>query len=472
VSLKDGQSSAAGPASVFQYVDTSSSAGSPAITGVVPSAGSEAAPAPVTILGGDFDGATSVTFGGLAAAAFRVLSDSEISATPPAYSPHLACVALPDSGAYHGESATNDICQVQVLVHDAHGSSAAGKILPAFEGTQTFQQDGALEPPPGCGCEIYPAPSEYDYAPSPQITSVSTSEGPAKLLSERGGTLLTIHGSGLGRFTFDYTSFGAPQLESSIDLVSPAYISGTEIQIEAPALYEFEEEPSQTPQDAELTVRTAAGTSPPASVTYAGVPRVTSVTTPGSSTRLNGISGAPDTGGTAIALEGKGLAGQVERIDFGVKEGFSEGTQYSLTEEGPTRLTTQTVSENPSLVPVEACTVSGCSAAVAKAELYLYPPGQPLVEELSPSAGKAAGGTKVLIRGRNLACPLAVHFGKKAARSFGPTEPEPCDLPTGGVEAVSPPAGAGSEVPVTVTTWESYFTGTGDGPSTALFTYR
>ncbi len=470
VSLRDGESSAAGPASVFHYVDSGAQGALPSITGVVPTGGSETAPAPVTILGGDFESAASVTFGGVAAAGFHIISDSEISVTPPAYSSHTACVALPSSGVYAGENASNDICQVQVLVHGTNGSSAAAKILPAFEGTQTFQQDGALEAPAGCGCEVYPAPSEYDYAPSPKITSISTSEGPARMAREQGGTLVTIHGSGLGRFVYDYTSFGEPQLESSIDLVSPAYLSGTEIQIEAPGLPGFEEQPSQGPETVPLTVRTAAGTSTALSVAYAGVPRLTSVTTPGNPARLNGLSGAADTGGTPVVLKGKGLAGQIEYVRFGVLEAFSEGTQYSLTEEGDTRLSAETVSQDPSLVGVEACTVSGCSAPASGAELYLYPPGQPTVEELSPPSGKAAGGTKVTIRGRNLACPLEVSFGKKQAK-FTP-EPNPCDLPTSSVEAVSPPGSAKTEVPVTVGTWESYFTGTADGPSKALFTYR
>jgi hypothetical protein len=42
---------------------------------------------------------------------------------------------------------------------------------------------------------------------------------------------------------------------------------------------------------------------------------------------------------------------------------------------------------------------------------------------------------------------------------------------TTSVDAVSPPGADGSKVPVTVTTLESYFTGTGDAPNTTLFTY-
>jgi hypothetical protein len=292
------------------------------------------------------------------------------------------------------------------------------------------------------------------------------------MASEKGGTLVTIHGSGLSRFTFDYTSFGEPQLESSADLVPPAYITGTEIQIQAPGLPGYEEAPTVQAQSLPLTVRTLAGSSAPASVEYAGVPRVSAVLNLANTTRLNGTAGAPDTGGTPIMLRGRGLEGQVAFLHFGAEEGYSDGTQYTLTEEGEDRLGAQTVAENPALVQVEACTVTGCSPASAGAQLYLYPPGQPLVEELSPASGKSAGGTKVLIRGQNLACPVGVSFGKKAAQSFEATEPGPCDLPTSSVEAVSPAGTRGSEVPVTVTTWESYFTGSGDAPTKALFTYK
>ena len=93
-----------------------------------------------------------------------------------------------------------------MVVHDTAGASATAQILAPFEGYPVFEQDGGLEAPLGCGCEIYPASTEYDYAPAPTITSVSTSQGPSSLASETGGTLVTVRGSGLSRFTFDYSS--------------------------------------------------------------------------------------------------------------------------------------------------------------------------------------------------------------------------------------------------------------------------
>jgi hypothetical protein len=477
VTLNDGQSSATGPAAVFQYVDTASSTPVPSITGLLPTGGSESAPQPVTILGSDFQDARSVSFGGVAAASFKVLSGSQIRATPPPYSPATACSALPTNGPYAGENAGNDICQVQVVVHGSAGASATAAILPPDEGAAAYQQDGALVPPPGCGCEVYPVPTEYDYAPAPTISSVSTSSGPASLADERGGTLLTIRGAGLDRFTFLYGDFGNPALESSMFggaapyTQSPPYITGTEIQVEAPALIEAEEAPSVEPVSLPLSVRTLAGSSPQAAVQYAGVPTVSAVQNAASAVRLNGRSGAADTGGTPIVIEGKGLSGQVAFVRFQAAEGLSEGTQRALAVRSAAELETATVSEDPGLVDVEACTASGCSAPSPGDQLYLYSPGRPVVESLHPRSGSAAGATKVLIGGANLGCALGVQFGANAAPAVSNV---PSVLACGDpseLEATSPAGSAGTKVPIDVTTWESYFTGTGDAPSRVRFAY-
>jgi hypothetical protein len=479
VSLQNGQSSAIGPDARFQYVDTVGSTPVPGVTGLAPTGGSETTPAPVTILGSDFEGASSVTFGGVKAASFQVLSDSQILVTPPAYSAKgTACTPLPDGGVYSGENASNDICQVQVLVHGAAGASASSTILPPVEGSASFEQNGALQTPPECGCEVYPAPSEYDYVPAPKITSVSTSAGPSSLASETGGTVVTIHGVGLDRFSFLYTNFGNPTEEASINggpapyWQTPSYITGTEIQIEAPALVGEEETPTPGPESIPVSIRTLAGYSPESSVEYAGLPTVTGVESAASSVRLKGRSGAADTGGTPIVLQGSGFAGQLTRVQFIEEpEELSQGTQYTLAPEGETRLSTETVSENPGLVHVRACTVTGCSVTSASDQLYLYPPGQPAVDSLAPRTGVAAGGTNVRISGASLGCPLAVHFGAKRAQSvFEVPALLACGSSTA-LRAVSPPGKAGKSVPVTVTTWESYFTNTGDAPSQARFSY-
>jgi hypothetical protein len=471
VTLRGGQSSAAGSGSTFQYVDSSHAGSLPSVTGLSPTGGSESSPAAVTILGSGFTGATGVSFGGVAATGFEVLSESQILVTPPPLSSHTACTPLPTTGVYAGENASNDICQVQVVVHGASGASTTGQILPPFEGAPTYEQDGARVAPPGCGCEVYPAPTEYDYAPSPTITSVSTSAGPASLASETGGTLVTVHGSGLDHSTFDYAFFGEAGAYSSVDY-EVAFASGTELQVLAPALVESAESATVGPTSLPFSVRTLAGQSTPVSVRYAGVPKVSSVEDSASKIRLEGMSGAVDTGGAPLTITGKGMLGQVTLARFDDSASPpSEGTNYAVSAVSDRKLTTQTVSQNPALANVQVCTVTGCSA-ISKADLlFLYPPGQPEVESLKPSSGSAAGGTKVVVRGQNLGCPLAVAFGSEEAASFTPVQALLACGSTTTLDALSPAGTAGSKVPVTVTTAESYFTDAGEEPTKALFTY-
>jgi hypothetical protein len=471
-----GLSSATGPASTFQYVDTSKAGALPSVTGMTPDGGSESSPGPVTILGAGFNGASEVSFGGVKTASFKVISDSQILATPSRYSSHTACSPLPTTGAYTGENATNDICQVQVVVRGPAGASATGPILPPFEGAPTYEQDGALKAPAGCGCEIYPSPTEFDYAPAPVTTSISTSAGASGLASETGGTLITVHGSGLNRFTLDYADFNESALEASMEWESLnqeiAFISGTEIQITAPALVESAESATTQPKSVPFTVRTLAGESAPASVEYAGVPTVSAVRNTESDIRLEGMGGAPDTGGTPILITGTGTSGQVTSVRFSDSEAPpSQGTQYEFSASGRTKLSTQTVSQLPAIANVQLCTVTGCSATSKSDLIYLYPPGQAAVESLTPRSGSAAGATKVAVHGQNLGCPLAVAFGSKQAESFTPGQSLLACGSTTELKALSPPGEAGTKVPVTVMTAEGYFTGTGDAPSAARFTY-
>jgi hypothetical protein len=465
VTLTDGESSAADPSSGFLYVEDSSGREAPSLTGLYPSAGNDATPAPVTIYGGGFTGASSVTFGGVPASSFKVTSPWVIEATPPAYSKKTQCAPLPTSGVYEGEDPTNDICQTQVVVHDGSSPSATAAILPPLEGGEAVEEpDGAAVAPAGCGCELYAAPTEYDYAPTPVITSVSTSAGPSSLASESGGTVVTLHGAGLSR-----------TLVRSIEVAGggtyAVYDTATELQLEAPSLEDLELASTVTPLQLPVSVTTLAGSAAAAQVTYAGIPVVSSVTT--GSPLLKRHPGALDTGGAPLTIDGEGLTGQVTYVHFEEVDPIVEGTSgisYAFTEQAG-GVSLSTVAELPGLVDTEACTVSGCSRDVASDELYLYAPGQPLVEALAPAKGGSAGGTHVTVSGRNLGCALSVSFGAKRAKAIVPgTGPKPCGSRTELV-ATSPPGRAGHSVPVTVSTWETYFTGTGDAPSSATFTY-
>ena len=467
VTLKDDRSSLPSPASTFEYVDTGiKNADFPSVTGVVPYAGAEVKPKPVAILGADFDTATSVTFGGVPATSWKVDNDNRITVTPPPFSGSTNCAPLPATGVYAGETAANDICQVQVRVRNGSFTSRASQILPPDEGPFALNTLGVLVPPAGCGCEIEQVPTEYDYLPAPKITSVSTS-GAANLASEQGTTVITVHGTGLDPLTINWADFGPADQEFSQN-TDYEFLTGTELQIVAP-------EQSQTtgPLNVPFSINTLAGQSNQVTVAYAGVPNVTGVVTTKSHATLNGIHGAADTGGTPIAISGSGFAGQLTVIEFNdTASPFSAGTQYTFAATSGTKVTTRTVQQDPALVDVQLCTVSGCSRSVKTDRLYLYPPGNPHVTSVSPSSGRAAGGTKVTIDGSNLGCVLGVFFGKVKAESFKPHAALLDCGATTTLAATSPKGKAGAKVPVTVETIESFFAHARHGTTTANFTYK
>jgi hypothetical protein len=467
VVARDGQTSASGPASTFDYVDSSPTGPIATIDAIAPSGGRQDAPRPVTILGSGMTGATEVTFGGVPARSFRVAGRGRIVVTPPAYSPATACAPLPATGAYSGESAGNDICQVAVRVINAHGASATDRIPAPYEGAIATDALGDTKLPAGCGCEGVTAPDEYDYVPAPRITSVSTSAGPASFASEAGGTVITIHGRGLNPLVLDWADFGAPARAAS-QVIDYAYLSGTKIQIKAP--------PSRRTIDrtrVRVSVKTLAGQSPAAHAIYAGVPQVTGVVSLRSRLRLHGASGAEDTGGTPIRITGRGLAGQLAGpLEFVAPRGLSAGTEYAYRVSGASAVETTTVAQTPAQVDVLACTVTGCSQPGRPDRLWLYAPGDPSVTSVTPAAGAAAGGTHTTVAGANLGCPLGAWFGRRPALSFRPGTPAPDCGATEFLRAASPRGAPGSRVPVSVQTVESYFTGHGRGSTIARFRYR
>ena len=238
----------------------------PSITAVIPFGGSEYAPRTATILGSGFAGATSVMFGGVPARLVAVNSANEITAVPPPFSGRTACSPLPSTGVYRGENALNDICQVQVRVTNARGTSAVGRIRPPIEGSIEVNNLGVLVAPAGCGCETQLAPTEYDYLPAPEVTSVSTSARPASWLDEDGTSVLTARGIGFNPLDINWADFGNPLLGSSMD-INYVYLTGTEMQILAPP-----EQATTRPLTVPFSVNTLAGQSNSVPVTYAPTP--------------------------------------------------------------------------------------------------------------------------------------------------------------------------------------------------------
>jgi hypothetical protein len=477
VTLRSGESSLPSPAALVEYVDQGGGGPLPAVTGVRTFAGPESGGNSVDIFGTGFAGAvpaSAVTFGNVAAPAFQVLNDFTIRATVPPMTTATSC-AQDGSSFKTGETAANDICQVHVVVANPNGSSGQSTILPLYESPPFFDDS------PMSDQELAPQPDEYDYLPAPTITSISTSDGPASLASELGGSIVTLKGSGFNLIGLDFVAIGDPNQEFSQSQVLS--VTGTEIQAFAPPL----PEPTVGPAALPVTVITAAGMSPALFAVYAGIPVVGGVVATSGPTAMRttaaGTPGGPDTGGTAISISGAGFSQQTLFVGFvDALPGFSYGMQQRFTVANDEAITTATVPQNPGRVDVEVCTVTLCSANTAADRFILFPPGAPHAQSATPASGPATGGTKLVITGANLGCVTGVSFGSTPARSFSnpftPTPDGPGALDCGqttAVKVIAPPLPAGTRLPktvrVTVTTAESVLS-RDVTVTTATFTYR
>ncbi|HET9093211.1 MAG TPA: protease pro-enzyme activation domain-containing protein [Acidimicrobiales bacterium] len=467
VTLSDGQSSAPSAASTLQYVDENSSSQTvPAVTGVGPYGGPEAGTNTVSIYGSGFAAGAAVSFGGVASPKVTVDSSYEITAEVPAYSSsNTTCATAGQLPA--GENASNDICQVQVTVTDANGTSATSTILPPYEGTISFNSMGVLPPVPGA--EEAPAPTEYDYVPTPTITSVST-PSPASVTPADAGNLasetaspfpstVTITGTGFNFQTLSAINFGDPTLESSQVTPNVISVTGTQIQLAAPAL------PTTTvnPTSEAVSVDSLGGQSASGpAVTYAGVPVVTSVSPPV----------APDTGGTTVTVQGDGFDQALPPLLVtDAFSPFSLGTVYDVAIPSNTSATFTTPAMNPALADVQLCSVSGCSPTTPADEMIVYPPGAASVTSASPARGPAHGGTTVVLNGDNLGCVVAIRFGSVMAEQFTNEQALLDCGSTTQLLVAAPPGVAGKTVHVSVMTIEGAVTGSGWSSTTATFTY-
>jgi hypothetical protein len=462
VTLTDGQTSKLGSATRVTYFATAKGTPKaiPAVDGVGIPGGNDAGGQVVTVYGSGFTAATpSVTFGGVTGTGVKVINDSELKVTVPAYSAqHTAC-------ATRFNPATN-ICQVQVQVRNSNGVSAESKILPEFTGSATA----------GSGEEV-PAQTEFDYVPAPKITSVSV---PGGLASELGGGIATITGIGLGELGLDWINVGPYQELNSQDY-SVDYYSGTKIQLTLPAQspttsvlkVPITAQTEGSPNNKNLLSRAPSNAVP---VSYAPTPVVSSIQV----IRHGSVSkydAGPSTGGTELVIKGNGLqdTSSVQFTDVGptgAPDGFSTKTAFTLGKVTATSVTLTTPGDQPGIDQVSACGISGCSAALASGDTFTYYPlGTPKVSSVSPARGKA--GTKVTISGANLGFVEAVYFGDVKAKTF---ENVPALLDCGSttqVTAVVPAGHAGSTVEIRVVTLESEVAGTGKSAPNpkAVFTY-
>lgn len=472
VTGRTGETNAISATASLAYVDGTAVSPVPSVNAVSAFGGPTAGGNTITVFGSGFadsgpDPITNVEVGGVpvAPADVDVINATTVRIKVPPYrSGATVCAA--------GDDAVNDVCQAQIVISNANGSSAPATILPPYEGDQSFYDTvGAVVVPPCVTdktCEITTATTEYDYYPKPTITSITTTQVGASTVwaSEQGDTVATIDGSGFDFLGILAVDIGDPTNPDNQD-VNFLSVTPTELVVMLNGL-----NPSTNPVVKNVAVETFGGISAPSPISYAGVPKVSAVSPPY----------APDGGGGTITITGKGFAG-VAPADGGelayVYADIGAATeQHSGYEaKSSTEIAATTPASNPGAFIVTVCTITFCSEPNSFKQfnsslIDFYEPGDPVVTGVSVKHGPASGGTKVAITGHNLSDAVKVEFGNAVARASS----APQVLTNGSnteIDATSPPGKAGSTVNIVVTTVESIAEGHPSAPTkAATFSYR
>ncbi len=425
-------------ASSYTYV------AAPVIASVHPNAGPKAGGTAVTITGTGFTGATSVTFGGTAAASYTVISDTQITVVTPAGAKGPADVTVTAPGGTVTKSSAYSYIPIPSITSIGPssgpltgggtviitGSGFTGATSVTFGGAAASYTvvsdtsitvvlpagaagpaDVAITTPGGTKTQA----AAFNYSPVPSITSVSPTAGPVS-----GGTTVTITGSGFigtdlvtfgGRAAVSYTV----NSDASITAVTPWGDAGP----------------------ADVTVTTAGGTgAKTAAYTYAAAPSITSVSP----------NAGPAAGGTAVTITGTGFAGATS-----VTFGGAAAASYTVV--SGTQITAVTPAGPAGLADIAVVTAGGTAV---KASSYTYIPA-PVTASVSPNTGRVLGDTAVTITGSGFLGATAVAFNGADAYSFTVVS-DTC------ITANTPPGAAGA-ADITVTTPG------GTGTAAALYTY-
>lgn len=391
-----GSSSEASDSAQLLYAPSGGGGGTvvPVVSGVSPAGGAKDGGGEVTIFGAGFSGATGVSFGGVPTT-FSVRSSTRIVATVPAYSGSTSCAAT-------GTDPATDVCQVHVVVTGPGGSSAISPILAPAASVSV-----------GCGCEAAPGLDEYDYFAPPTISSVAAVEDPLGFAGSMGGSLLTITGTGLSPFAITGALFGGPSDPGQWAEGSWS-TSATELVVIAPAV-----QVSIEPSPATVRIATSAtspGSDPgdlgyvlsnPGGFSYAGIPRLSAI-----STRWG-----PTSGGTALSISGAGVIAATS-VDFSgqvvfIGQQIGWATQTAIEHPDTSSIALQTPDSLPGPSDLYLCSASGCSDPSPAGVFTYYPPGDAVITGISPDHGPTAGGYRVTLSGRNLGCAKRIRVGQR-----------------------------------------------------------
>jgi serine/threonine protein kinase len=434
-----------GPTSASQSPSlgpTSPTSTLPAVTGTSPASGTTAGGTLVTIIGTHLDGPVSVDFGTKPGTITVDLNTKIIVKSPPGQGTVEITVTTPaDTGkagefSYHNPK-THMAAPAVTGVSPATGPAAGGTLV-AISGTNladaTMVSFGGVagmissdsgtqilvSAPPGKGtvdvmvttpggtstAGMFTYTSSSAPPPArPAVTGFSPSSGPAA-----GGTSVTISGSGLA--SAGKVSFGGAAGTITAD-------SGTRITVKSP--------PGKG--TVTVTVTTPGGTATAGKFSYKA-----SAPPPPAAPVVTGISPntGPAAGGTSVTITGKNLS-NATGVSFG-------GAGAKITADSSTKVTATSPSGSGT-VDITVTTKGGTSAK-SNADKFTYATPAPVVIEISPSSGPAAGGTSVTITGTNLSSATGVSFGGTGGRITADSSTQ--------ITATSP-SGSGT-VDITVTT--------------------
>ena len=276
--------------------------------------------------------------------------------------------------------------------------------------------------------------------------------------------------------TLNYLTVGPPTKDTSV--AYPVAATGTSLQLVAPAAFPKSHKPTVEPFSLAVGFSSIVGASNERSIVYAGVPEVTKVVNP--LTHKPGVpdslacAGAPPRAGcgSPLRISGVGLLQVVGPIGFVDNvTGFSLGTQYNYAVRSDKSIDAEAVAQNPAVADVEVCTVTNCSHDPQTDFLFIYPPGNPSLDAVSPLTGPAQGGNTVVIDGANLGCAVAVAFGKVVSYQATNSKALLACGTTDQIAVTAPPGVAGTSVPVRVATVESAFDPSGTASNSITYSY-
>lgn len=423
-----GGTSAIGTADQFTYTPP------PTVSSLSPAAGPLTGGNSVTINGTNLTDASAVTFGGIAATSFAVVSASQITAVAPAgtgtVDVHVTTLGGTSASAA-GDRYTYVPPPTVTGVSPAVGPIAGGGLVTitgtGFTGTTTVMfgirtaagftvvsdSQITVAAPSNTGVvdvrvtnaggpSATSAADRYTYANPPSVLHVSPAAGPWS-----GGTSVVI--SGVAFTGASAVTFGG---------ASAAFVLNSDTQITATA-------PAGSGL-VDVRVTTLGGTSATSTVDqfrYQATPTVTSLSP----------SQGPATGGVQVTITGTAFSGATA-VSFGP----TAATSFTVVNATQIRALAP---PGTGIVDVTVTTASGTSATGA-ADHFAYVAG-PAVTLVSPRNGPTKGGASVTLTGAGFTGASAVRFGTLPATAFTVVSDTQ-------ITATTPP-GAGS-VDITVVT--------------------